>query len=347
MDDDSVAGKGSSVAESTVDLVLEGGGVKGIALAGALRELTATRTVQRVAGTSAGAIVAALLAAGYTVAELEQEMRGLDFTSFQDGPARHFGFVGAAVAVLLHNGVYKGDALHAWVSERLSAKGVTTFAQLRRADSGDDAGTPPYRLAVVISDISRGRVLRLPEDGRALLGVDPDTVRVADAVRASASIPFYFRPTKLRPGPSQGGRPLVCVDGGLLSNFPVGLFDRRDAAEPRWPTIGVKLSMRRTPRQDWRPVRNPVELTRRLVSTMTGAHDQFHVDRACVRERTVFVDTTGVRAADFRISRAQTERLYASGRSAAREFLDAWDFRAWVDHCRPPGGGGEPGGGTA
>ncbi|CAM5409474.1 hypothetical protein SALBM135S_01420 [Streptomyces alboniger] len=333
MDDSAV--NGSSVAESNIDLVLEGGGVKGIALAGALRELTAARTVQRVAGTSAGAVVAALLAAGYTVAELEQELRELDFGAFRDGPARRFGFVGAALAVLLHNGVHKGDALHDWIAERLAAKGVTTFGQLRREDGDDDPVASPYRLAVVVSDISRGRVLRLPEDYRALCGINPDTARVADAVRASASIPFYFRPMRLRPGPAQGRRPLVCVDGGLLSNFPVGLFDRQDATTPRWPTMGVKLSMRRTPRQDWRPVRNPVELTRRLVSTMTGAHDQFHVDRACVRDRTVFVDTTGVRATDFGISKAQTERLYVNGRTAARQFLAAWDFQEWLNRCHP------------
>lgn len=80
---DSHAVSGAS-AKTNVDVVLEGGGVKGIALVGALRELCAAHTVQRVAGTSAGAIVAALLAAGYTIPELEQEMRSLDFASFQD-----------------------------------------------------------------------------------------------------------------------------------------------------------------------------------------------------------------------------------------------------------------------
>ncbi|XUL89072.1 patatin-like phospholipase family protein [Streptomyces galilaeus] len=327
-----------SAAETNIDVVLEGGGVKGIALVGALRELCASHTVQRVAGTSAGAIVAALLAAGYTVAQLEQEMRALDFASFQDGSARYFGPTGAALAVLLHNGVYKGDALHTWIEKRLADKDVRTFQQLRREEAGDDADTSPYKLAVVVSDISRGRELRLPQDYQALCGVDPDTASVADAVRASASIPFYFRPVKFRAGPSQGSQRLVFVDGGLLSNFPVGLFDRRDLTPPRWPTIGVKLSMRRTPEQEWQPVRSPVELARRLVSTMTGAHDRLHVDQNCVQNRTVFVDTTGVRSTDFRITKTQTEALYASGRSAAQQFLSTWDFQQWLNCCYPSRG---------
>ncbi|MEU7576286.1 patatin-like phospholipase family protein [Streptomyces sp. NPDC041068] len=310
-----------------MDVVLEGGGVKGIALAGALRELCAAHTVQRVAGTSAGAIVAALLAAGYTAPELEQEMRNLDFASLQDGPARHWGKVGAALAVLLHSGVFKGDALHAWIEERLADKGVTTFEQLRRHGTGDDTGTPPYKLAVVVSDISRGRQLILPEDYEALCGVDPDTAKVADAVRASASIPFYFRPVKFRTGPSQGTQRLVLVDGGLLSTFPIGLFDRQDAQPRRWPTIGIKLSMRRTPRQEWQPVRNPVELGRRLVSTMISAHDRFHVDQRRVQDRTIFVDTSQVRSTNFRITEEQIELLYTNGRDAAQRFLAARGLR--------------------
>jgi len=321
--------------EMYADLVLEGGGVKGIAFVGALEELCAGYEVRRVAGTSAGAIVAALLAAGYTVPELEKEMRGLDFSSFRDGPARHFGKAGAVLAVLLHNGVYKGDALHAWIEERLAQKNVTTFAQLRDREGGDAPATPPSRLVVPASDISGGGKLPLPWDYEQL-GLDPDTAKVADAVRASASIPFYFRPVRLRTGSSQGAQRLTLVDGGLLSNFPVALFDRRDTTPPRWPTFGIKLSMRTTPQQDWRPVRNPVELTKRLVSTMTDAHDRLYVSQPSVQARTVFVDTSGISSTDFGLTREQVAALYANGGTAARQFLSGWDFEEWLSRFRQP-----------
>ncbi|MEU5952095.1 patatin-like phospholipase family protein [Streptomyces sp. NPDC047525] len=94
-------------AKTYVDVVLVGRGFKGSALFGALKELCAAYTMRRVAGTSAGAIVAALLAAGYIVVELEQELRSLGFASFQDGSARHFSTVGAALAVLTPDGAFK------------------------------------------------------------------------------------------------------------------------------------------------------------------------------------------------------------------------------------------------
>lgn len=317
--------------KSRVDLVLEGGGVKGIAFVGALKELCAGHTVRRVAGTSAGAVVGALLAAGYTVPELEDTLRGMQFASFEDGWARHFGKPGAALAFLLRNGVFKGDTLHAWIEERLARKNVVTFKDLRHEEPGDDPGTPPYRLVVTVSDISRGRELHLPWDCEELCGVDPDSMKVADAVRASASIPFFFRPFPLKCGPGQGSERLVLVDGGMLSNFPVALFDRRDGRPPRWPTWGLKLSMRTTPAQDWRPAGNPVTLIERLVSTMTDAHDRLHIDERSVQERTVFIDTDRVRSTDFRLTREQSDYLLAQGQDAAGKFLSSWDFNRWLD----------------
>ena len=58
-------------------------------------------------------------------------------------------------------------------------------------------------------------------------------------MRASSSIPFYFDPITIRDGKS--GEETTLVDGGMLSNFPVEVFDRTDGAEPRWPTLGVKI----------------------------------------------------------------------------------------------------------
>src|SRR5262245_7924154 len=70
-----------------VDLVLQGGGVKGIGLVGAVNTLrnVSYPDVQRVAGTSAGAIVASLIAAGMSSDKMEAVMRGLNYAQFQDG----------------------------------------------------------------------------------------------------------------------------------------------------------------------------------------------------------------------------------------------------------------------
>lgn len=86
-----------------------------------------------------------------------------------------------------------------------------------------------------MSDVTSGHMVRLPWD-YPRYGLDPDTQLVADAVRASASIPFFFRPAALTM--PAGGRAAVCVDGGMLSNFPIHIFDRT-SGDVRWPTFGV------------------------------------------------------------------------------------------------------------
>lgn len=321
-----------------MDLVLEGGAVKGIGLVGAISALRAAGyglgPGGRVAGTSAGALVGSMVAAGVPAEELTQIMRSVDYRRFRD--SSRFGALGDAVSLVTRLGLYRGDWLHKWIKQQLAARGVHTFGDLRLNDP--DSALPPersYRLVVVVSDITRGRMLRLPWD-YPLYGLNPDEQSVADAVRASVSIPFFFRPVKL--ADARGGTPSRCVDGGLLSNFPIDLFDRDDGTRPRWPTLGVLLSAG-SPRAAGpgagSAVRGLLGLTKALASTMIAAHDRVHLDEPSVRDRTIFVDTMQVNAADFDIGRIVRDELYANGRRAAERFLGGWDFERHLATYRP------------
>ncbi len=314
----------------TSDLVLEGGGVKGAGLAGAVGVLGRHYDFHRVAGTSAGAIVAAFVAAG-----LEDRLASMlvdtDFAEFLDAgtAGRFLGAFGSGLDVLLREGIYRGRVLHRWLRATLAEAGVETWGDLRIP--GTDARTPVehrYRLVVIVSDVSRGRMLRLPWDYERLLGCSPDPMPVADAVRASASIPFFFRPWRIDvdPGLTDGRRELVLTDGGMLSNYPIDLFDD----EPEHPTIGVKLSARlRLSEERWHDADDPLSLARALVATMTNAHDQMYVDQESVSSRTIFVETTGVRATDFRMPTETKQRLFDAGARSARAFLERWDYADW------------------
>jgi NTE family protein len=320
------------------DLVLEGGGVKGTGLVGAITALSSAPdpyTFHRVAGTSAGAIVASLLAAGYDSAALNTIMSDLDFSQFEDahGVLGHFERVSEGIGLLVHEGLFPGQFLHDWVRETLAAKNVHTWGDLKQDDPG--SALPPaqrYRLVVVVSDVSRGRMLRLPWDYQSLLGLDPDSQPVADAVRASAGIPFFFRPLHLKADPAvtAGHGEILATDGGMLSNFPVDIFDRNDGEPSRWPTFGVKLSARQPiTAADWDPDASPLQLAKSLLATMQSAHDQAHVDDASVAARTVFVDTTGYNATDFHLTSADKQKLFDNGLAAGQKFLAAWDWAAW------------------
>ena len=104
----------------------------------------------------------------------------------------------------------------------LAAKGVETFAQLKT--EWDDPKYA-YRLQVIASDVSARELLVLPRDA-AKLGIAPDELEVALAVRMSMSIPIFFEPVRIEN--PETNHEHVIVDGGMLSNFPVWLFDSGD-----------------------------------------------------------------------------------------------------------------------
>ena len=224
------------------DAVFEGGGVKGIALAGAIAVAEQLGVQwQRVAGTSAGAITACLLAAGYSGKELIPILtKEMDFEEFMDEDfIDKIPLLGKLSSAIFEKGIYEGDYFEDWMSKKLKAKGIETFASF--IDSDGDS-----RLKLIASDVTRREMIVLPDD-LPKYGINPAEFPVARAARMSMSIPYFFEPVELSvqtpysDKPSKNRRKCFIVDGGLLSNFPVWLFDARDGVAPQWPTYGFKL----------------------------------------------------------------------------------------------------------
>ena len=320
-----------------VDLVFEGGGVKGIGLAGALLELDARGyQPQCVAGTSAGAITAALVAAGYQGDELRQAVLGMEFAKFADRPEFNWmGAAGQAADVLRDRGVHSGDYFLGWMRDMLETKNISTFADLR-----DDAATNEnrrYRLQVIASDLTDQSMLVLPRDaGR--LGISPDELEVAEAVRMSMSIPIFFKPV-IR---TNNRRDHVLVDGGLLSNFPVWLFDAPTGTQPAFPTLGLLLVApgQRDPLISTPPTDAEKDATRSmlgylksLADTAMQAHDRFYVEDEDFA-RTIPIPTLGVKTTEFDITPQCRDALLDSGRTAATTFLASWDFQEYIAKYR-------------
>ena len=310
------------------DAVFEGGGVKGIGLVGAVA-VTEERGYQwqNLAGTSAGAIVAALLAAGYNATEMKEIMEKLDYNNFMDsGLLDKVPLVGKIASLIFEKGIYEGKWFENWMRGLLKKKGKETFGDLI-ADEFKDDERYRFKLRVIASDISSGRMLVLPQD-IADFGIRPEDLNIVAAVRMSMSIPFFYEPIRLRN--MKTNQVSYIVDGGMLSNFPVWLFDT-EGAIPEWPTFGFKLvePEEGAPNQ----VRGPISLLTALFSTMSEAHDARYIKDADF-VRTVPIPTLGVRTTEFDLSPEKSKALYQSGRQAAERFFDTWDFAKYVNKYR-------------
>ncbi|WP_439883407.1 patatin-like phospholipase family protein [Pontibacter sp. MBLB2868] len=205
------------------NLVLEGGGIWGVAYGGALKELDSLQVlphIQRVAGTSAGAIQAALLSVGYTPAELTEITFNTPIEQFNDG---RFIFFGGTNRLFKQYGWYRGDKLTDWIGRLIQAKtgdSDITFAELHQL-----AGKGNYRdLYVTGTNLTDQCVMVFSHE------TSPQ-MQVKHAVRISMSIPLYYRAVLLdQEGnvvtkPRKGQQLDVLVDGGILANYPINLFD--------------------------------------------------------------------------------------------------------------------------
>lgn len=327
------------MAAPEVDLVCEGGGVKGVGLAGAYSVLEEHGySPNNVAGTSAGAITAALIAAGYSAGELKKIVFEMDFRRFEDKSWEdHIPVAGVPLSLLLRTGIYKGEEFYDWLQGLLAEKNVYTFADLKA-----DWEKPKYdsRLQVIASDISSRRLLVLPRDAD-VLGERWDTLEVAKAVRMSMSIPIFFEPVRVQ-NPKTNHEHVI-VDGGMLSNFPVWLFDCEPGETPRWPTFGLLLVepdpktpiTQRIPKPEHAPhgARGLVQLLSSMVHTMMEAHDRLYVEKEQYA-RTIPIPTLGVHTTEFDITPERKQALYDSGRQAAETFLETWNFEGYVAEFR-------------
>jgi NTE family protein len=318
----------TAVSTTDVDLVCEGGGVRGIGLVGAVMALDAAGyRFPRVAGSSAGAVVAsmvaALQAAGESLMRLEELMRTIDYRKFADPSLiGRLPLAGGVLSLLVSDGVYQGGYLERLLTGLLGDLGVRTFADLR---TGEEPYQYAWSLVVTASDLSRRRLVRIPWDLDSY-GIDPDGFSVARAVRASSAIPYIFEPVRVRGA--------TWVDGGLLSNFPVELFDRPDAT-PGWPTFGIRLSCR-PGMPPTHPVRGPVSLGIAAVETLLSNQDAAYIDDPCTVRRTIFVPAADVSPIDFDITAEQRDALYERGVQAGQQFLKTWNYADYLAACRAP-----------
>nr|WP_085523391.1 patatin-like phospholipase family protein [Tuberibacillus sp. Marseille-P3662] len=293
-----------------IDGVFSGGGVKAFAFVGAL-EVTekAGFRFARLAGTSAGSIIAALLAAGYDSDDIKQHMEDLQPKLFMDNKTSFFRFPFFKWLTLYWRmGLYKGDVFESWVRDLLKQKGIESFSDL-----------PPDTLKIVVSDLTRGKMVVIPDD-LVDYGIDPLKFSVARAIRISCSLPFFFEPVTLY---NQQAEKCVLVDGGVLSNFPVWIFDEQKDL-PLRPFLGLQLSSKQQYFKS-RKIKNAVDLFHGLFETMKEAHDTKYISKYAA-SNIIFLPVDQYETADFKLTKEDQEQLMDIGRERAKQFFKRWTY---------------------
>lgn len=347
------------------DAVFEGGGIRGLAFLGALRCFSDLGIRwKNLAGSSAGALTAAFVAAGFSVDELEQALGELNFMDFlrekssplilNNDPADDLNnpiWMISNLQLLGQLGQYSSAPLKQWLQTFLG-KRVKTFADIQARGR---------RLKVIVSDVSRGQMLVLPDDLKPFaldqnlhprqilqeleIQLPPDFsiarpdktlffnqavqhFSVAEAIRLSISIPFFFQPGKLLNS--------TIVDGGILSNFPLWIYDvepqiGQPIALPRHPTFGFRLldtdaeaisesTTSSTPN-------TAVDLFIAIMKAMHSARDDYHL-RNNDQGRVINIKINNISATQFTLSNHDKDELYATGYESAKTFLlEEWDWQ--------------------
>lgn len=317
------------------NLVFEGGGVKGIAYAGALQVLETQNgmpDIKRVAGTSAGAITAALVALGANNQDVKDIVGGTKFRSFMDDS---FGVIRDMNRLLHDYGWYKGDAFSAWMQKQVYAlcqDSEITFAELTQKAS--QANSKFKELFVVGTNLS----MQMPAVYSS--ETTPD-FPVWEAVRISMSIPLFFAAVKQDPGTQ------IFVDGGVTWNYPLDLFDDKkylinpaagvvpdyatvydDGHVYNKETLGFRVDTVdeiKAEKDSWRLP--PVEINdffdyaKALVGYMGDMANKMHLHKNDWH-RTVFIDAGGVKTTEFDLPDDKVEMLVQNGQKGASVYFD-------------------------
>ena len=280
-------------------LIMKGGGVKGIAYVGALKALEDyDYRFRHFAGTSAGAISAALLAVGYTSEELGRVLAETDFRKFKDG------WLPLSLLLLpFRKGLYRGDAFEEWLERKLRKKFPEypdtidiRFSHLATKYKG------LRRLTVFAST---KRKTSYPFDSNSTKHAEE---AVSYACRCSMAIPYFFTPKK-------EGKSFV-VDGGMQNNYPVrALLDLELGLKDSSDFIGLYLGSKGFER-------NSRWLLLDLFSIWGEAGDEATKEEFI--DRTIVIDPRPVKTTDFSLSPADVEFLLAEGRASALHWLHYW-----------------------
>jgi NTE family protein len=318
-----VAAQGNDIK----NLVFEGAGLRGIAYCGAIKELESRKLIagiEKVGGTSAGAVTALCISLGYTSDEIAQLLYATNFKKFNDG---RFFFAGGINRMKKYFGWYRGEKLNRWLEKIISDKTGNeniTFEELYAKGYKD--------LYVTATVLNKQKLLILSR-------YNYPRMKVKDAVKVSMSIPLYFEAPFIDSSGKLIRRPIntqgldIMVDGGLTGNFPIHIFDSTFIRNSRreytanMSTLGFRIDNERQIESDKKdrelvnmPVNNLKEYTAAFYNMMIE-----NLNRQSLStddwKRTVSISDAEIAPRIRKLSKAEITELITNGNIATKEYF--------------------------
>lgn len=183
-----------------INLILQGGGIKGLAYIGALRCLEENNyKVKNVAGSSVGAIIGSLIIAGYDSHELENIVNSVSLNIFLSKNSTE--------NKIKKKGFYSTNNLENYLENLLESKNIKYFSDIKVGNY--------YKAIFITTSLKYKRIFVLPYDLK-LININPDNFSIAKAAIMSASIPLFYEPYKVNNN--------YFFDGGISDNYPIWCF---------------------------------------------------------------------------------------------------------------------------
>ena len=285
------------------NLVFEGGGVKGMAYAGALKvleEKDIMKNIENAAGTSAGAITAALVALNFSASEIQEILAETNFSNFKDDSPLFFPNI---YRLFTKFGWFKGNKFESWFERIISQKVNTkiTFSQLSKMKTGK-------KLFLVGANLDKQKAEIFSHE-------TTPNMQISKAVRISMSIPLFFKAVENKKD--------IFVDGGIYYNYPINLFDDKVYNKE---TLGLRVDTN----EEVSSIKLEKEISSLksyimiLIGSIIDMANKIHLKKEDW-ERTIYINVGNIRATQFDLTEKQKEQLIKAGEKYAKKYFEWFD----------------------
>ncbi|MDB4726514.1 patatin-like phospholipase family protein [bacterium] len=277
------------------NLVIEGGGMKMIAFLGAIESLehyNILYQIKRLAGSSAGSIIATFLALNCSSTDLHRIILHTNFKKFKDD---NKGVIRDTYRLFHNYGWYKGDYMLNFMRleiQKLTKKTTFTFKDLYNYYHKE-----LYITAYCVDTAST----------TVFSHKTHPELEIAFAVRMSCSIPGVFAVIKYK------GKKYV--DGGTLDNYPINIFDDGYNLHK---TLGLKLVSNK--KVEYKSD-NAINFFSSIINGMWNNIEQLHLKNE-YWNRTIKVNCESVSTLDFDITQKEIINISKNVYATTNEYLE-------------------------